>query len=126
MIAAGLIFAGVAIALHVYIWVLESFLWTSDATTRKFGMTKTQAEQTRQLAFNQGYYNLFLAITAAAGVYVFQSGQTGVGLALITAGLGSMVAAGLVLALNDRRKVRPALIQLTAPLMALALLYTGS
>jgi hypothetical protein len=32
MIAAALIFAGLAALLHVYIWVMESFLWTSPRT----------------------------------------------------------------------------------------------
>ena len=40
MIAAALIFAGLAALLHVYIWVMESFLWTSPRTRAAFGTTE--------------------------------------------------------------------------------------
>jgi putative membrane protein len=124
MTTAGFVFAAIAVALHVYIWVLESYLWTSDSTIRKFGISKAQAEQTKQLAYNQGFYNLFLAVIAAVGlIFLLREQFVEAGWALVTAGLGSMVAAGLVLALNDRRKLRPAITQLTSPLLALLFLY---
>ena len=57
-IARGLI---VLIALeHLYILVLEMFLWRTRAR-RIFGMTAEQAEATAVLAKNQGLYNGFLA-----------------------------------------------------------------
>jgi putative membrane protein len=123
MTTVGLVFAAIAVLLHVYIFVLESILWTSDGTIRKFGISKVQAEQTKQLAFNQGFYNLFLAIIAAAGIVFLLLKQPPVGLALIAAGLGSMVAAGLVLAISDPAKLRAAVIQLAAPAVALVLLF---
>jgi putative membrane protein len=46
---------------HVYILVLEMFLWTSPRGMKAFGMTKQQAEATKSLAANQGLYNGFLA-----------------------------------------------------------------
>lgn len=46
---------------HVYILVLEMFLWTKPAGRRAFGMSPEQAESTRVLAANQGLYNGFLA-----------------------------------------------------------------
>ena len=45
---------------HVYILVLEMFLWRTRAL-RIFGMTAAQAEATAELAKNQGLYNGFLA-----------------------------------------------------------------
>jgi len=45
---------------HVYILVLEMFLWKTRAR-RIFGMTPEQAEATAVLAKNQGLYNGFLA-----------------------------------------------------------------
>lgn len=125
MTTVGLAFAAIAVLLHVYIFVLESILWTSDGTIRKFGITKVQAEQTKQLAFNQGFYNLFLAIIAAAGIAFLLLEQPAVGLALLAAGLGSMAAAGLVLAISDPRKLRAAITQLAAPTVALVLLFAG-
>jgi putative membrane protein len=46
---------------HLYILVLEMFLWTKPAGLRAFGLTQEFAEQTAVLAANQGLYNGFLA-----------------------------------------------------------------
>lgn len=46
---------------HVYILVMEMFLWTTPRVRRVFGTTKELAEQTKVLAANQGLYNGFLA-----------------------------------------------------------------
>jgi len=46
---------------HVYILVLEMFLWTTPRGRKAFGMTPDFAEQTKVLAANQGLYNGFLA-----------------------------------------------------------------
>ena len=46
---------------HLYILVLEMFLWTRPAGLRAFGLTPEFAEQTAVLAANQGLYNGFLA-----------------------------------------------------------------
>ena len=58
-IAAALV-ALVAIE-HLYILVLEMFLWTKPAGLKAFGLTPELAEQTAALAANQGLYNGFLA-----------------------------------------------------------------
>ena len=46
---------------HLYILVLEMFLWTKPAGLRAFDLTPEFAEQTAVLAANQGLYNGFLA-----------------------------------------------------------------
>ncbi len=46
---------------HVYILVLEMFLWTTPRALRVFGITHEFAESTKSLAANQGLYNGFLA-----------------------------------------------------------------
>lgn len=47
--------------LHVYILVLEMFLWTTPRGHKAFGLTPEFAQQTKALAANQGLYNGFLA-----------------------------------------------------------------
>jgi putative membrane protein len=47
--------------LHVYILVLEMFLWTKPAGLKAFNNTPERAESTAVLAANQGLYNGFLA-----------------------------------------------------------------
>ncbi|AZG44122.1 DUF1304 domain-containing protein [Gordonia insulae] len=112
------VLALVAAAVHVYIFVLESVWWTTPRGRAVFGTTEAQAADTRQLAFNQGFYNLFLAVIAAAGAIALLIGQPAVGAALVIAGCGSMVSAGAVLFASDRTKARPAFVQLTVPLVA--------
>ena len=68
MITAALIFAALAALLHVYIFTMESLTWTSPRTRKTFGTTAEEAETTKLLAFNQGFYNLFLAIVAGIGI----------------------------------------------------------
>jgi putative membrane protein len=47
---------------HIYILVLEMFLWTTPRGRKAFGTTPEFAEATRVLAANQGLYNGFLAV----------------------------------------------------------------
>ena len=65
--------------LHVYILVLEMFLWDKPQGRKAFGLTPEFAAQTKVLAANQGLYNGFLA----AGLFW--------GLSLGTAGLAVKV-----------------------------------
>ncbi|SFJ13559.1 putative membrane protein [Paenibacillus sp. UNC496MF] len=55
------IFVGLVALEHVYILVLEMFLWTTPRAMKAFGTTKEEAETTKALAANQGLYNGFLA-----------------------------------------------------------------
>jgi putative membrane protein len=59
-VAADAVVALVAL-LHVYILVLEMFLWDKPAGRRAFGTTREFAAVTKVLAANQGLYNGFLA-----------------------------------------------------------------
>jgi putative membrane protein len=47
--------------IHVYILVLEMFLWDKPAGLKSFRQTAEQAALTKVLAANQGLYNGFLA-----------------------------------------------------------------
>lgn len=124
MNVAGYIFAGLAAAVHVYIFVLESILWTAPPKTRAtFGVkSEEEAITTQPLAFNQGFYNLFLAIVSAVGIVIAATGSASVGIALVLAGTGSMVAAGLVLILSSPDKARAAVVQMLFPAIAVVLL----
>lgn len=112
--------AAIAALTHVYIFVLESFRWTAPGTRRIFGFSEQAAETTRELAYNQGFYNLFLAIVTVVGLALWPT-VPAAGVALILAGTGSMAAAALVLVTRDSRKVRAALAQGAAPALAVLL-----
>ena len=125
MIIAGLMFAALGAAVHVYIFYLESIAWTGAAARRTFGTTDETVHVTKPFAYNQGFYNLFLAIAVFLGIVFVATGSTAIGATLVFVGAGSMVAAGLVLLLSDRSKARAAMIQLTAPLLGVVLLAIG-
>ncbi|MDV7354745.1 DUF1304 domain-containing protein [Rhodococcus oxybenzonivorans] len=125
MVTAGLVLAALASALHVYIFVLESVLWTAPRTRATFGTTADEAAATKELAFNQGFYNLFLAIVTAVGIVAVAVDATAVGAALVFAGAGSMVLAAAVLLISSPDKARAALTQGTLPLLAVLLLALG-
>jgi len=113
-------FTVLAALLHVYIWVLESFRWNEPSTRRTFGVSEADAPVLAPMAYNQGFYNLFLAIIALVGVALLRS-EHGVGSALALAGTASMLGAAIVLVTHDRTMVRAALTQGTLP--ALAVLF---
>lgn len=127
MTLAALVVAALAALLHVYIFVLESFWWTTRARA-VFGTTAEEAAATRELAYNQGFYNLFLAVVTVAGLVAYGVGGAhgdAVGAALVLAGVGSMLAAAAVLFLSSPTKRRSATTQGTLPLVAVVLLVVG-
>jgi putative membrane protein len=125
MIAVGLVFAGLAALLHVYIFVMETLTWTTPRTRAVFGTTAEDAVTTTMLAFNQGFYNLFLAIVTIAGISAIVLGHRAVGAALVFAGIGSMLAAAFVLVVSSRDMIRSAVIQGVFPLISVVLLAIG-
>jgi putative membrane protein len=126
MIPASLVFAFIAALLHVYIFTMESVTWTRPATWKRFGVaSQSDAETTRPLAYNQGFYNLFLALGALIGAGAVLLGQPMVGWTLIFTCCGSMLLAAAVLALTGRKYLRAAATQGTTPLLAVVLGLLG-
>ncbi|MFH5879586.1 DUF1304 domain-containing protein [Arthrobacter sp. NA-172] len=122
MILASLLFAILAGLLHVYIFSMESVTWTRPATWKRFSIvSQADAETTKPLAYNQGFYNLFLAIGALAGVVVVALGHPQVGWTLVFSSCGSMLLAAIVLALSGKKYLRAAVLQGTTPLLAVVL-----
>lgn len=122
MLTAALIFAGLAAILHVYIFVMESLTWTTPRTRAVFGTTAEEAETTKLLAYNQGFYNLFLGVVTVVGIVAITLQHREVGSALIFAGVGSMLAAAAVLLASAPGKARAAVTQGTFPLIGVVLL----
>lgn len=125
MVIVGLVLASLAALLHVFIFWLESFAWTSPRARATFGTSEADAQATREMAYNQGFYNLFLAILVAVGVVFFATGATAAGAALVFAGAGSMTAAALVLLLSSPDKAAAAVKQGTLPALGIVALAIG-
>jgi putative membrane protein len=116
------IFALLAALIHLYIFVLESVMFRRQFAWRTFGIKSQQdAETTHLWAFNQGFYNLFLALGVVIGVLLGISGDTatvGAGVGMVLLATGSMVAAALVLLAANRTLLRAVAVQGIAPLVA--------
>ena len=125
MLLVGMIAAFLAAALHVFIFYIESFAWTTRALS-VFGMDRESAEATKEMAFNQGFYNFFLAIEAFAGIAIYYLASRPVGLTLVLFGVGSMLAAALLLFVTSPDKRSAAIKQGFLPLLAVVTLAAGA
>jgi putative membrane protein len=61
MMTVANVLVGLVALIHVYILVLEMFMWTTPKGRKAFGTTPEFAEASKVLAANQGLYNGFLA-----------------------------------------------------------------
>jgi len=98
-IAANIVVALVAL-IHVYILILEMFLWTTPKGRKAFGLTAEFAEASKVLAANQGLYNGFLA---AGLIWGLTLGATGGPVKLFF--LACVLVAGLYGAATASRKI---------------------
>jgi len=112
------ILAGVV---HVLIFCMESLWWTTPQVRARFRQSPEQADATRLFAFNQGFYNLFLAIGTFAGLALVLLGQPGPGLTLVRWNCLFMLGAAIVLVVSAPQMQRGAFIQGAAPLLFLLL-----
>jgi putative membrane protein len=111
-----------AAAVHVLIFYWESVAWTRPTVWRRFGLAnQEEAETTRVLAYNQGFYNLFLAVGTVIGVILYAVGLVGPGLAIGLFSVSSMVLAALVLVSSGRGRVKSAIVQALFPLITVVL-----
>jgi putative membrane protein len=97
--AANVVVALVALV-HVYILVLEMFLWDKPAGLRAFGQTQAAASASKVLAANQGLYNGFLA---AGLVWGLSLGPAGTSVKVFF--LACVLVAGLYGAATASRKI---------------------
>lgn len=125
MITVGLFLALVAALLHVYIFYLESMAWTSERARSTFGMSAQAAESTKEMAFNQGFYNLFLALAIVVGVVFYAAGQPLIAATLVFVGTASMLGAATALFLSSPDKRSAALKQGTIPALSIIALVVG-
>lgn len=125
MLIIGMIAAFLAAALHVFIFYIESFAWTTRALS-VFGMDRESAEATREMAFNQGFYNFFLAVEAFVGIAVYFLASPTVGLTLALFAVGSMLAAALLIFVTSPDERSAAIKQGILPLLAVVTLAAGA
>ena len=100
MTTIATVLTAVVALIHVYILVLESFLWTTPTGRRAFGTTEAFAQESRVLAANQGLYNGFLAAGLAWSLMLGAEGH-----AVRLFFLGCVLVAGIVGGITASRKI---------------------
>jgi len=116
------IFVALAALLHGYIFLMESVWWTRPAIWKRFGVAdQAAADTTKPMAYNQGFYNLFLGLGAGLGLVLYWAGSTVAGTTLVLFTTACMALAAAVLTTTGRGYLRAALIQGTLPLIGFVL-----
>lgn len=120
----GSVFVFIAALIHLWIFALESVLWNKPSTWKQFGVRdENDAELIRPWAYNQGFYNVFLALGAGIGLVLLGTGfSLAGGIAIAMFALASMVLAAVVLITSNPKMRRAALIQGGPPLLGLIFL----
>lgn len=123
IIGSTLIF--LAAAFHVYVFVLESITWRTPMTWKTFGLpSQEHADIIQPMAFNQGFYNLFLACGAALGLALLGINST-IAHSLLFFSALSMVGAGAVLFFSIKNSRGAAIMQAGPPLLGVLFLLMG-
>ena len=106
----------VAGACHVLFFLLESVLFTRPAVAARFGLAEAASiAAVRPMAFDQGFYNLFLATGIGGGLLLVATGSVDAGRAVVVFACACMVGAGVVLLATSRSFARSAAIQAVPP-----------
>jgi putative membrane protein len=98
MLASALV--GLVAAIHIYILILEMFMWNTPRGRKAFGTTPEFAAASKTLAANQGLYNGFLAAGLIWGLLL---GPAGKSVQLFF--LGCVIVAGVYGAATASRKI---------------------
>lgn len=106
-------------ALHVYILVLEMFLWDTPRGQRAFKISPEFSKQTKVLAANQGLYNGFISAGLITGLLLGEDGFAFKIFFLICIGI-----AGIFGAATSSRKIL--FVQTVPAVLALSVLLLGS
>jgi putative membrane protein len=101
---------------HLYILVLEMFLWTKPRTMKTFGISPEHAEIMKTMAANQGLYNGFLA---AGLLYSLVTGDADVAFTLKVFFLLCVIVAGIYGGITVKPRI--AIVQAVPAVIALVL-----
>ena len=128
MVILVTIAATLSAVLHIVIFYWESYAFSRPTVWRRFGLSsQEEADQpaVKALMYNQGYYNLFLAVGALLGGILYGVGVQQAGFAIGLFSVASMLAAAIVLTTTGPGRIRPAIVQGTLPLITVILYIVG-
>lgn len=114
MLIAAMVVAALAALLHIVFFLFESVFWTRPAVFGRFGIaSQADADTIRPMAYNQGFYNLALAIGVVVGILLIETpgGAHIAGKAIVPFGTACMAFAGVILFSTGSQHRQSALIQ---------------
>ena len=112
--------AGLAGIIHMLFFLLESIWWMRPGVYKTFRLkSEEEALLTKPLAFNQGFYNLFLTFGIAIGLTLIGTGHVKTGYAILTYTCLFMLGAATVLWMSNRKMIRGVILQGLLPLVYL-------
>ena len=116
-------FFAMAAVIHLGFFIFESILLHKPGGFRKLRITEQEFAVVRLWTFNQGFYNLFLALGMLLGLYFVLKLQ--VHLAGVMTGFCSisMIGAGIVLWFSAPHLRKFAILQALPPLLGLAFIF---
>ena len=119
------LFEGISILFHVWAFVMESILFMNPKIYKVFGLRSAEdAGLVKLMAFNQGFYNLFLALVLLVGLVLARTpdkAMLGTGLAL--GATFCMTGAGAILIISKPSAWFAGLIQAISPLIVMVNLF---
>jgi len=131
--SGAIIFAIITAIFHILFFIAESVLWlepyiyqnvlSKPDSSEGVGLFE-QATLMKIVFFNQGFYNLFLALGLITGMIFVKNGSVEQGITLIGFCCLFAFGAGVVLALSAGAFLG-ATVQALPPMMALIFLYLG-
>ncbi len=118
MKAVAITFMGITTLLHIFFFKLESIDFMKPEVLGRFGLTPAAGGYVKTWAYNQGFYNLFLAIGLIYAIFLYMRND-----AIRARAVGGfislmIVGAGVVLFISAPLKVIPALAQALPALLA--------
>lgn len=128
------VFAIITVLVHILVFVFESLLWLNPlvherALSKLNAPTEVgfyeQAQILDVLFFNQGFYNLFVALGGITGLVLYRIGRQREGMALVCNMCLFAFGASVVLASTSVAYIGSG-VQGLPPLLALLGLYLGS
>jgi putative membrane protein len=118
MQSIAIVAAALAAGIHVWFFAMESVWFMRPGVYGRFGLqSESEASIVRVFAYNQGFYNLFLAVGVIVGLGLLLVGEFEAARVLILFACAVMVAAGVVLYRFNRRG---ALLQALPSVVAIA------
>ncbi|MEN8281428.1 DUF1304 domain-containing protein [Acinetobacter gerneri] len=115
----GKVLIGLIAILHIYILILEMFLWDKPKGLRAFGNSFEKAKATKIMAQNQGLYNGFLA----AGLIWSLFAPVNIATQIASFFLGCVLIAGIYGAITASKKIL--FIQAVPALLTLIMVNLG-